>query len=129
MIQDVNSVHKGYLSIDAASLRSLGFNRSGPIALDVSSIFNTETNGSKNWWKLVKSLLHSDSGGDRSIPPLQVENDMIQDVNSVHKGYLSIDAASLRSLGFNKSGPIALDASSIFNISSTQFPSLVYLAR
>jgi hypothetical protein len=36
-----------------------------------------ETNGSKNWWNLVKSLLHSDSGGDRSI--LQVENDMIQD--------------------------------------------------
>jgi hypothetical protein len=30
----LNSVHKGYLSIDAASLRSLGFNRSGPIALD-----------------------------------------------------------------------------------------------
>jgi hypothetical protein len=25
--------------------------------------------------------LHSDSGGDRSIPPLQVENDMIQDDN------------------------------------------------
>jgi hypothetical protein len=24
---------------------------------------------------------HSDSGGDRSIPPLQVENDMIQDDN------------------------------------------------
>jgi hypothetical protein len=36
----LNSVHKGYLSIDAASLKSLGFNRSGPIALDVSSIFN-----------------------------------------------------------------------------------------
>jgi hypothetical protein len=36
---------------------------------------NTETNGSKNWWNLVKSLLHSDSGGDRSIPSLQVEND------------------------------------------------------
>jgi hypothetical protein len=27
---------------------------------------NTETNGSKNWWNLVKSLLHSDSGGDQS---------------------------------------------------------------
>jgi hypothetical protein len=26
-------------------------------------------------------LLHSDSGGDRSIPPLQVENDTIQDDN------------------------------------------------
>jgi hypothetical protein len=35
---------------------------------------NTETNGSKNWWNLVKSLLHSDSGGDQSIPRLQVEN-------------------------------------------------------
>ena len=34
----LNSLHKGYLSIDAASLRSLGFNRSGPIALDVSSV-------------------------------------------------------------------------------------------
>jgi hypothetical protein len=44
-------------------------------------IINMETNGSKNWWNLVKSLLHSDSGGDRSIPPLQVENDMIQDDN------------------------------------------------
>ena len=42
---------------------------------------NTETNGSKNWWNLVKSLLHGDSGGDRSIPPLPVENDMIQDDN------------------------------------------------
>ena len=40
-----------------------------------------ETNGSNNWWNLVKSLLHGDSGGDRSIPPLQVENDMIQDDN------------------------------------------------
>jgi hypothetical protein len=29
----LNSLHKGYFSIDAASLRSLGFNRSGPIAL------------------------------------------------------------------------------------------------
>ena len=47
----------------------------------ISEKINTETNGSKNWWKLVKSLLHSDSGGDRSIPPLQVENDMIQDDN------------------------------------------------
>jgi hypothetical protein len=28
------SLHKGYLSIDAASFRSLGINRSGPIALD-----------------------------------------------------------------------------------------------
>jgi hypothetical protein len=28
----INSLHKGYLSIDAASLRSLGFNRSGPLA-------------------------------------------------------------------------------------------------
>jgi hypothetical protein len=42
-------------------------------------------------------------------------------LNSVHKGYLSIDAASLKSLGFNRSGPIALDVSSIFNISSTSF--------
>ena len=47
----------------------------------ISEKINTETNGSKNWWNLVKSLLHSDSGGDRSIPPLQVENDMIQDDN------------------------------------------------
>ena len=47
----------------------------------ISEKINTETNGSKNWWKLVKSLLHSDSGDDRSIPPLQVENDMIQDDN------------------------------------------------
>ena len=47
----------------------------------ISEKINTETNGSKNWWKLVKSILHSDSGGDRSIPPLQVENDMIQDDN------------------------------------------------
>ena len=43
----------------------------------ISEKINTETNGSKKWWNLVKSLLHSDSGGDRSIPPLQVENDMI----------------------------------------------------
>jgi hypothetical protein len=42
-------------------------------------------------------------------------------LNSLHKGYLSIDAASLRSLWFNRSGPIALDVSSIFNISSTSF--------
>ena len=51
------------------------------ILTKISEKINTETNGSKNWWKLVKSLLHSDSGGDRSIPPLQVENDMIQDDN------------------------------------------------
>ena len=47
----------------------------------MSEKINKETNGSKHWWNLVKSLLHSDSGGDRSIPPLQVENDMIQDDN------------------------------------------------
>ena len=47
----------------------------------MSEKINTETNGSKHWWNLVKGLLHSDSGGDRSIPPLQVENDMIQDDN------------------------------------------------
>jgi hypothetical protein len=40
----------------------------------ISEKINTKTNGSKNWWNLVKSLLHSDSGGDRSILPLQVEN-------------------------------------------------------
>jgi hypothetical protein len=57
-------------------------------------------------------LLHSDSGGDRSIPPLQVENDMIQD-----------------GLGFNRSGPIALDVSSIFNISSTSFSVTVICSR
>jgi hypothetical protein len=32
----------------------------------ISEKINTETNGSKNWWNLVKNLLHSDSGGDRS---------------------------------------------------------------
>jgi hypothetical protein len=47
----------------------------------ISEKINTESNGSYNWWNLVKSLLHGDSGGDRSIPPLQVENDMIQDDN------------------------------------------------
>ena len=30
---------------------------------------------------ISRNLIHSDSGGDRSIPPLQVENDMIQDDN------------------------------------------------
>jgi len=30
----------------------------------LSEKINTETNGSKNWWNLVKSFLHSDSGGD-----------------------------------------------------------------
>jgi hypothetical protein len=44
-------------------------------------------------------------------------------------GYLSIDAASLRSLGFNRSGPIALDVSSIFNISSTSFSVTVICSR
>jgi hypothetical protein len=50
-------------------------------------------------------------------------------LNSLHKGYLSIDAASLRSLGFNRSGPIALDASSIFNISCTSFSVIVRFQR
>jgi hypothetical protein len=50
-------------------------------------------------------------------------------LNSVHKGYLSIYAASLRSLGFNGSGPIALDVSSIFNISSTSFSVTVICSR
>jgi hypothetical protein len=49
------------------------------ILIKISEKINTEINGSKNWWNLVKSLLHSDSGGDRSIPQLQAENDMIQD--------------------------------------------------
>jgi hypothetical protein len=53
-----------------------------------------------------KGLLHSD-GKVESV------NDKL---NSLHKGYLSIDAAFLRSLRFNRSGPIALDVSSIFNI-------------
>ena len=48
---------------------------------NISEKINTETNGSKNWWNLVKSLLHNDSAGVRSIPPLQVENDMMQDDN------------------------------------------------
>jgi hypothetical protein len=30
---------------------------------------------------ISRNLIHSDSGGDWSIPPLQVENDMIQDDN------------------------------------------------
>jgi hypothetical protein len=50
-------------------------------------------------------------------------------LNNLHKGYLSIDAASLRGLGFNKSGPIALDVSSIFNISSTSFSVIVICSR
>jgi hypothetical protein len=41
----------------------------------ISEKINTETNGSKKWWNLVKSLLHSDSGGDRSIPLLFCEFD------------------------------------------------------
>jgi hypothetical protein len=50
-------------------------------------------------------------------------------INSLHKGYFSIDAASLRSLGFNRSDPIALDVSSIFNISSTSFSVIVICSR
>jgi hypothetical protein len=37
----------------------------------ISEKINTETNGSKNWWNLVRSLLHSDSGGDRFFVVIQ----------------------------------------------------------
>ena len=53
---------------------NLMLNASNHILIKCLKKINTETNGSKNWWNLVKSLLHSDSGGDQSIPPLQVEN-------------------------------------------------------
>jgi hypothetical protein len=67
----------------------------------------------KKWW--VESDFKAPNLPDGKVESV---NDKI---NSLHKGYLSIDAASLRSLGFNRSGPIALDVSNIFNISSTSF--------
>jgi hypothetical protein len=77
----LKSVHRGYFKIDEASLRNLRLSMSGPVAFEVSKVFNmsstsisviilktkyyssiseknhTETTGSKNWWNLVKSLL------------------------------------------------------------------------
>jgi hypothetical protein len=91
---------------------------------------NTETNGSKNWWNLVKSLLHLKTGVTLAYFHSDGKVESVNDkLNSLHRGYLSIDVASLRSLGFNKSGPIALDVSSIFNISSTSFSVTVICSR
>jgi hypothetical protein len=49
----LNNLHKGYLSIDAASLRSLGFNKSGPIALEIL------TTGCKNINNIHINLFHT----------------------------------------------------------------------
>jgi hypothetical protein len=54
---------------------------------------------------------------------------MIQDDNKKAELFNDYFFASLKSLGFNRSGPIALDVSSIFNISSTSFSVIVMCSR
>ena len=36
----LKSLHRGYFKIDEASLRSLGLSMSGPVAFEVSKVFN-----------------------------------------------------------------------------------------
>jgi hypothetical protein len=36
----LKSLHRGYLKIDEASFRSLGLSMSGPVAFEVSKVFN-----------------------------------------------------------------------------------------
>jgi hypothetical protein len=83
---------------------------------------------------LITSHQSGFTPGDSAVNQLLFHSDgkveSVNDkLNSVHKGYLSIDAASLSSLGFNRSGPIALDVSSIFNISSTSFSVIVICSK
>jgi hypothetical protein len=36
----LESLHRGYFKIDEASLRSLGLSMSGPVAFEISKVFN-----------------------------------------------------------------------------------------
>ena len=36
----LKSLHRGYFNIDEASLRSLGLSMSGPVAFEISKVFN-----------------------------------------------------------------------------------------
>jgi hypothetical protein len=45
----LKSLHRGYFNIDEASLRSLGLSMSGPVAFEVSKVFNTLLSWIKNY--------------------------------------------------------------------------------
>jgi hypothetical protein len=46
----------------------------------ISDKIIAESSGSKNWWNLVKRLLGSNK--NRSIPPLQTDDDLICDMEA-----------------------------------------------
>ena len=45
----------------------------------LSSTIASESRGSKQYWNIIKSLMNYDSTDSRSIPPLQVDGDLICD--------------------------------------------------
>ena len=45
----------------------------------LSSNIASESCGSKQYWNIIKSLMNYDSTDSRSIPPLQVDGDLICD--------------------------------------------------
>jgi hypothetical protein len=45
----------------------------------LSSKIASESRGSKQYWNIIKSLMNYDSTDSRSIPPLQVDGDLISD--------------------------------------------------
>jgi hypothetical protein len=99
-----------------------------------------ESSGSKNWWNLDKRLLGSSK--NRSIPPLQTDDDLICDnftkcelindffseqSNLDDSGGFKMEAPSLISRGFIKSGPVAFVVSSNCRTSSISVYSKIVL--